>query len=537
MKKNHLQCGLLIIMAALAACGSTKAQTNAPDTAALSLSQQAHDQLEQATSTADYLQAATLYEQAVKADPYDYEDRVTLGWIYLDKLHDPAAAYPYLDMVVQHRPDDLNARKLLGQACMDTGRNRKAVEQFRKASQLAPNDLWIKASLGRSLAREGNYGGASRLFDEVLRADPKNFDARLGRAEVAAWEGQSETALEILRELKAENPTDAEVLTLMGDIHRWQWKLAEARQDYHEALAVDTNNAAAKAGLRDAEWAGSSEVGANGYYFKDTTGFRRESVGADTRIHLTDQAYLIGSVAGWRFTAPGFDNIDRIDGSAGADYHWARWLDTSLQGNVYDYEHRNDVWGGQFASKITPMNGFDIYTTLAGRQPFISSIATVTNALRQNIIGNGLDIHVYGPVSVQNDLQVAHISDGNDWWEDKPQLSVKVFDQPATFLRVQYDHLSFSHTNLTYWSPHNYNVVSPIVDTTIPIFHGISLALDGQAPYVIEARSWGYIFNGGPVINLFNCCEIKASYYKSSIPGDQGVWSGQGGQASITFRF
>jgi len=509
--------------------------TNSP--AATGLAQEAQDKLQQAQTLQDYEQAAALFKQAIKASPDDYDMRLTLGWIYLDKLHDPEIAYWYLNTVVKHSPNDVNARKLLGLAAVQTGRSGKAVEEFREASRLQPHDLWIKAYWGRSLARVGNYGGANRIFDEVLKQDSNNADARLGKAEVAAWEGRSEAALDILRSLNTDNPTNAEVLTLMGDIHRWKWKLSKAKEDYKAALATQTNDVAAQDGLEQAKIAGSSEIAGNVYYFQDTSDFTRESAGGTARVALADRAYLIGSGSEWRFNSPGFNNIFRTDASAGLEYHWARWLETSASGTLFDYSDRDTVWGGQVSAKMTPMTGVDIYTVLAGQQPFVSSIANVTNGLKQNSVGNGLDVKIYGPISFQNSFQAARLSDGNKWWEDKPQVSWHVFHFPDTFLRVQYDYLSFSHTNAFYWTPHKFDTISPVLDISLPIFKNLKIVLNGQAPYVIEASQWGYIFSGGPELDLFNRIHISASYYQSFIPQDQGAWSGKGGQGSISFRF
>jgi tetratricopeptide (TPR) repeat protein len=542
MKKTHSILRLAFVPFLLSMLYVTKADStmNSTNNAAVSsadLAQQAQDKLQQATGRQDYEDAAALLKQAAKQDPTDYDVRLTLGWVYLDKLHEPDPAIVYLRDVVKHSPNDVNGRKLLGMAAMQTGRNELAVAQFRAALQLQPNDLWIKAQLGRSLAREGNYGGASKIFDEVLKADPNNPDARLGQAEVAAWEGYSETALAMLRALRSENPTNVEVLTLMGDIHRWKWKLTEAKQDYQAALDVDSNNYAALNGMEQAKVAGSTEITANAYYFDDTSQFLREYAGGNVRVGLTDDAYLVGSGADWRFNSPGIGNVYRQDGSAGVEYDWTRWLQTTAEGTMFDYTDRDPTWGGQISAKVTPMTGVDIYTVVAGQQPFVSSIANVTNALKQNSIGNGLDIKLWGPFSFQNSLQIARISDGNKWWEDKPQLSWHVFHVPDTYLRLEYDHLSFSHMDPLYWSPRNFDLISPVLDVGIPICRGVKLALDGRAPYVSQASQWGYIFTGGPEIELWKRVHINISYYQSYIPQDQGTWSGKGGQASISFRF
>lgn len=568
MKKNHLALRLALtafLFMFYIAVADTPAEKQNP--VATDLAQQARDRLQQATTRQDFEEAASLYKAAIKADPKAYDMKLTLGWIYAEKLHNPEEAYPFLNDVVKHSPNDVNARKMLGLVCMQTGRNEKAVAEFRAASKLQPGDPWIEANLGRSLARIGDYGDANKKFDAVLKSDPTNPDALLGKAEVAAWEGHSETALEDLRALETQNPTNADVLTLMGDIHRWKWKLSDAKQDYQQALDIDPNDSAAQGGLKQVQVLGESELGAKGYYFEDTTHFLRESVGGNGRVHLADKAYLLGSGTYWHYHSPGGTlpdnttvpaaNIDRVDAQAGMEYHWTRWLETSALADMYAYlrQQQHPIWGGEGSAKLSPWSGFDIYTTVIGRQPFVSSIATVENHMKQDSIGNGVDLRIIGPLSVQNSFQYARVYGqptvltdsggnpvtmiGNTWWEEKPQVSLHVLHVPDVYLRAEYDHLSYSHTNTTYWTPHNRNVISPVIDVNIPLFWGLSIVADARAPYVwdVPGRKWGYQFEGGPVLNIKNHLEIKASYYISYIPGDQGAWSGKGGQVSLTARF
>lgn len=514
------------------------------ESAESSLAQQAQDTLEQAQSQSDYENAAGLFERAVAAEPNNDDLRLTLGWVYLDKLHQPQPAYHHLKIVVADKPNDVNARKLLGMAATQTGRSTQAVWQFKKASELQPDDIWIQANLGRALARDGHWITANKIYNEVLAKDPSNADARLGKAELAAWRGQSGKALEILNQLLAENPSNEEALLLKADIYRWQWSLSKSIATDQQVLDMDTNSAPARSGIAQAHSMAASDVAGGLYYFKDTSQFERESVSADGRLYLADPVYLTGGASGWRFNAPGIGNVDRIDGRAGLEIHWARWLETSIEGDFFDYQHlgqygaqETQFGGGQLSTKLTPWTGFDIYTTINGNQPFISSISTVTNALKQHSIGNGVDLKPFGPLSVQNSIQVAKISDNNLWVEEKPQVSLKVLDIPATYIRVQYDYLNYNHTNAFYWTPQHWSILWPTFDTSIPLCKNLHIDITAQSPYVFNVSKWGYQFQVGPTLELFDHIKINASYYQSRIPGDQGAWSGRGGQGSLTFLF
>ena len=114
---------------------------------------------------------------------------------------------------------------------------------------------------------------------------------------------------------------------------------------------------------------------------------------------------------------------------------------------------------------------------------------------------------------------------------------MKVLNVPETYLRVEYDYLNYNRTNASYWTPKDYQVIWPVLDTSIPLCHYLSIDCDARAPYVVQENRFGYQVEAGPAIDLWGHVIVKASYYRSNIPGDIGTWSGQGAQASLSFRF
>ncbi len=505
------------------------------------LTNQATEIMSSATSPDDYQRAAELLEKAVALDPMNMDTRLTLGWVYLDKLQRPHAAYPELEVVVKNRPDDVNARKLFALDCSETGRMRKAVAQFREAARLQPDDLWIKANLARSLARTGHWHEAEALYQEVLKVDPNNEEARLGEAELEAWKGRSAQPLEELSEIVKADPTNVEALVLMGDINRWNWRLTEARQDYQQALTVDTNAYGAATGLAQARQMGAPYGTLKAYQFTDDTDFSSSSAGVDAHLPLGDKVYFNGGADGWRFSNPGFETLYRIDGHLGLDVNWNRWLETMVEGESFNQlrylGQEKSFFGGQFSSKITPLNGTDLYLGGGLDQPFVSSMPTVTNGLKQSAAGGGLDTKIVGPFSVQNSYEWARISDGNHWWEDKPQLSMQLLDRPATYIRAQFDYLSYAQPNTNYFSPGNFHTLAPVFSTSLPLGSFFHFDVDASAPYVFGVGRFGYQLQGGPALNLGHWAEIKATGYDSHIPVSQVTWSGHGWQAFLRIFF
>ena len=505
---------------------------------------QADDKLHAASSPQDYQAAAAVLEKSVALDPHNPDTRQTLGWVYLDQLHEPVKAYPHLVRLVKMRPEDVGRPEIAGDGVLSRPAGREGPwSNFARHRSFQPDDLWIRANTGRALARTGRFSEADAIYADILKSDPNNgrwqAPGRGGGLGLAWPLSATAVPLQTLDQLATENPTNVDVLTLRGDVHRWNWDLGAADQDYQRVLDTWPDNYTAKTGLEQAQDMGDTKIGVQAYQFKDITDFLRESLEADARVHLTDRGYLIGDIAGWRFTNPGFSHLNRADGAGGVEYHFNRWLEASGEATVFQYDNSGDpaFIGGKLSTKISPMPGTDIYLNGAYNQPFVSSINTVESDMRQHSIGAGLDTRIVGPFSFQVEGQGAKLSDENKWLEVKPQLSWRVFEKPEIYLRAQYDYLDYLHFNPNYWTPQHRSTVGPVLDISLPIVKGFHIDADGKMPFVFQESRFGYQVEGGPAIDLFHHVQAKASYYYSAIPGDQGAWSGYGWQASLQVRF
>ena len=85
-------------------------------------------------------------------------------------------------------PDHYRPRLLLGEALVDSGRRREAIEQFQRAVSLRPSDPTGYVKLGQSLVDEGRFADARRNFSKALEIDPANAPARRSIASLDALE-------------------------------------------------------------------------------------------------------------------------------------------------------------------------------------------------------------------------------------------------------------------------------------------------------------------------------------------------------------
>lgn len=76
----------------------------------------------------------------------------------------------YYSRVIEVSPSDTFAMGELGNVYLDQGRQDLALEQFQRASQVAPDDLKIKSSLARALFAAGKYSEAETVLKGLLQS-------------------------------------------------------------------------------------------------------------------------------------------------------------------------------------------------------------------------------------------------------------------------------------------------------------------------------------------------------------------------------
>ena len=128
---------------------------------------------------------------------------------------DPAKVLAAVDEIrgrLKQSKDDLDRWVMVGEAYEKLGRPREAVETFRIAKQIAPDDQAITASLGGALidADGGAVGEeAKKLFQSIPADSDSQPEARYYLALAAAQAGDMKTALRGWQSLMADSPADA----------------------------------------------------------------------------------------------------------------------------------------------------------------------------------------------------------------------------------------------------------------------------------------------------------------------------------------
>ena len=101
------------------------------------------------------------------------------------------------------------------------GRYEPALREFERAYQVEPNAVEVIVMMGWSNLKLRRYEEARFYFQRAERIDPRNDEARLGRA-IVAWHGGQRLDVKQIERLAVRYADDAEVQALLVAARRQQ---------------------------------------------------------------------------------------------------------------------------------------------------------------------------------------------------------------------------------------------------------------------------------------------------------------------------
>jgi hypothetical protein len=102
---------------------------------------------------------------------------------------------------LRRAPDDINARRLYGNALLAVDAPEQAAEQFRQVLAVEPQDTRALNALGVSLDLQGEHEEAQRVYRSALELKPDHLPLRNNLALSIALTGDAEQALAMLQDL------------------------------------------------------------------------------------------------------------------------------------------------------------------------------------------------------------------------------------------------------------------------------------------------------------------------------------------------
>ena len=148
----------------------------------------------------------------------------------------------FYSRVIAISPSDAYAMAMLGNVYLDQRRNDLALEEFRSAHQIDPQNRSLTLFLARGLFVTGNYGEAETLLKSLLQNSNTDTPERLGMllslANVEISLGNMDYAQQLLTEIEHSDETFPELHWALGVLYQRQGLLPQALSEYEKEFEI-----------------------------------------------------------------------------------------------------------------------------------------------------------------------------------------------------------------------------------------------------------------------------------------------------------
>jgi tetratricopeptide (TPR) repeat protein len=187
-------------------------------------------------------QALAVYLAAAERFPKEPLPLHRLGMLYL-ALDQPDQAISHLDQVLQIRPGDLAALKLLSRAYQKQGALEKAIKTAEKVAATEPASVADRLLLAGLLEQTGRQQEAVAAYRKVIDLDARHVVALNNLAYLLGQSGHGQEALRYARSAVAFAPKpDAAVLDTLGWILVAQGSIEEAAKVLEQSSSLSPND-------------------------------------------------------------------------------------------------------------------------------------------------------------------------------------------------------------------------------------------------------------------------------------------------------
>lgn len=194
-------------------------------------------------------QAIDAYRKSVDSNPQIFESTLNLG-LMLARANDPEAE-KYLREATKLKPIShaeegwYRAWLSLGQVTK-TSKPAEAIEAFRNAAKLKPNDAEAHLSAGLLLEQENQFADAANEYQKAADLDPKSSEALAGLVNAYTKLNQFPDAEAALRKYIALDPNNATAHVQLGRILVAERKWDEATAELEKGLKTQPGDVAAE---------------------------------------------------------------------------------------------------------------------------------------------------------------------------------------------------------------------------------------------------------------------------------------------------
>jgi tetratricopeptide (TPR) repeat protein len=175
------------------------------------------------------------YRNAIRKFPNFMRAYKNLGLAHL-QIGEFAESIPLIVKAIELGDGDGNSYGLLGYAYLNTNRPQSALDAYRIATVLVPDNRDWRIGKAHSMSMVGNYREAAALLAELIEETPNQRSFWLSRANAFISMGEEKEAATQLEMLKRLALADAVSLRLLGDIYMNQGMPGLALPNYIAAI-------------------------------------------------------------------------------------------------------------------------------------------------------------------------------------------------------------------------------------------------------------------------------------------------------------
>ncbi|MGA3269102.1 MAG: tetratricopeptide repeat protein [Verrucomicrobiota bacterium] len=141
------------------------------------------------------------------------------------------------------------AENNLGVELAARGNLAEAIQHYKRALQLEPDNAGAQSNLGGALTRQGKLPEAIQHCERALQLEPDNAKARCNLGTALTAQGKWAEAMQQYQQALQISPRFAGTYDALGNLLSAQGKVAEAVQQYQQALQLDPDSAKTRCDL------------------------------------------------------------------------------------------------------------------------------------------------------------------------------------------------------------------------------------------------------------------------------------------------
>jgi len=203
------------------------------------------EKADMAARKGDYAKAVELYREALEKDnmkaPEMAEARYSLGKV-LDKMSRMDEAVEEYRLAVELKPDNIKYYMAMADDLDAMGLLEQEVIILRNASILDNTNPHVRAMLGTAYARLGQYTNARAEFEAALRLNSRDPQSHVNMGLLYDKEGNAAKAVESLENALKVNPEYDPALLTLGAMYTRLGKYQDSVRIYKKLASIKPSN-------------------------------------------------------------------------------------------------------------------------------------------------------------------------------------------------------------------------------------------------------------------------------------------------------